>query len=388
LSRVRVLQVHTRYQREAGEDVVVRLEAALLRRRGHEVVEYHAANPSGAAAVAALALAPANPLAVRAARRAAEETRPDLVHVHNTWFALSPAVLGAFRQLGLPVVMTLHNYRVTCARGTLFRDGAPCEACLGSHPWHAVRYGCWRGPVLSVPAAATVALHRWLDTYARTVDVFMALNDAMRTHLVRAGLPADRLRVKPNFVPDPGARAIPPGSARTVVQVGRLTPEKGVGTLLAAWRLLGETPLELVIIGDGPLRGQLEREAPPGVRFTGWIGPDQVREALLNARALALPIVSYEGLPLTGLEALAAGLPVLASRIDALPGLLGPLGPGWLVEPGEPAAWADALRALEDTSRIDRAGARARTLYERDYSEAAVGATLLDAYEAALARRA
>lgn len=384
---MRVLQVHTDYRSAGGEHAVVRHEAALLRRLGHEVVEHRVENPTGVVATAAtLALAPANPLAARAASRAAAHARPDVVHVHNTWFALSPAVLSAFRRAGLPVVMTLHNYRVACAKGILYRDGAPCEACVGSHPWHAVRHGCWHGPLLSVPAAATIALHRGLDTYSRAVDVFLALNPIAREVFMRAGLPADRIRVKPNAVPDPGPRPAPPTAARTVLYVGRLSAEKGVDTLLAAWRLLGHTTLELAIVGDGPLRASLERQAPPGVRFTGWVSEDEVGRLMLSARALALPVVSPEGAPIVGITALGAGLPVVASRIGALPDMLGSLGDAWLAPPGDAHGWAAALRAVQDDAGVDAAGARARALYERAYSEPVLATALLDAYDAARAR--
>jgi hypothetical protein len=158
---LRVLQVHTHYREEGGEDSVVRAEAELLRSAGHDVVVHQARNPSGALATgASLAMSPWNPLAAREVRRLAERVRPDVAHVHNTWYALSPSVLAALSAAAVPVVMTLHNYRLLCANAQLFRDGRPCEDCVGSHPWHGVRHRCYRGSALaSAPAAATIAFN-------------------------------------------------------------------------------------------------------------------------------------------------------------------------------------------------------------------------------------
>ena len=152
---MRVLQLHTPYRQPGGEDAVVRAEAEVLRRSGHEVVQYQVQNPPGAAgAIGSLVLSPWNPLQARRVQHLAERIRPDVAHVHNTWYAQSPAVLWALRRSGVPTVMTLHNYRLVCANGQLFRDGAPCEDCVGASPWHGVQHGCYRDSiVLSVPAA-------------------------------------------------------------------------------------------------------------------------------------------------------------------------------------------------------------------------------------------
>jgi glycosyltransferase involved in cell wall biosynthesis len=284
--------------------------------------------------------------------------------------------------------MTLHNYRLMCANGQLFRDGDICEECVGSSPWPGVRHRCYRGSAaLSVPAAGTIALHRRLGTWQRQVDLFLVLNEFARTRFIRIGIPPERIRVKPNFVVDPGPRTIPAGRSATVLYVGRLSREKGVDKLLEAWRLLGETPLELAIVGDGPLRMELERRAVPGIRFEGRLGPEDVRRRMLAARVLVLPSVWYEGQPMAVLEALAAGLPVLASSVGGMPELLGQVGTEWLVPP-HAAAWAKALRGLEDTRLVEHGGMRARALYERSFSEAPAADMLEDAYDWVRAHRA
>jgi glycosyltransferase involved in cell wall biosynthesis len=386
---VRVLQLHTRYRQAGGEDAVVGAEADVLRRSGHEVVQYQVRNPPGAAgATRSLAMSPWNPFQARSVLHLAEQVRPDVAHVHNTWFAMSPAVLWALHRAGVPTVITLHNYRLVCANGQLFRDLAPCEDCVGTSPWHGVQHGCYRGSaLLSIPPAGTIALHDRMQTWTRAVDLFLALNEFARARFVRGGLPPDRIVVKPNFVPDPGRRSQPAASSATVLYVGRLAPEKGVEALIEAWRQLGDGRLELVIVGDGPLRHRLERRPTAGLRFEGELPADAVRRRMLGARALVLPSVWFEGQPMAVLEALAAGLPVLGSDIGAVPELLGPLGRDWLARPGDVGSWAAALRGLGDGERVAAASVEARRLYERSFSATTAVGALEDAYHLAQRRR-
>jgi glycosyltransferase involved in cell wall biosynthesis len=368
---MRILQVHTRYRYEGGEDAVARAEAALLTQAGHQVVPYVAENPVGAGPTAAAMLAsPWNPAAARRLRAAARRARPDVAHVHNTWFALTPSVVAALDGIGVPVVVTLHNYRLVCANASLFRDGRPCEDCVGSHPWHGVQHRCYRGSAVSSAAvAATISLNRAVGTWDRHVGLFLALNDFARDRFVAGGLPADRVWVKPNSVADPGPRPGPPSGSRTVLFAGRLTPEKGVGVLLEAWRRLAPAGLELVVAGDGPMRAELERRPPPGVRFLGQLDPPAVQGWMLRSRALVFPTWLYEGQPMSVLEAFAAGLPVLASRLGGNAELVGALGDGWLAPARDPAALAERLADLADDASVDQAGAVARRLYEERFAE-------------------
>jgi glycosyltransferase involved in cell wall biosynthesis len=380
---VKVLQVHTQYREQGGEDSVVRAEGELLAAAGHDVVLHVARNPPGAVgAGASLAMSAWNPLAARELRRVAERVRPDIAHVHNTWYALSPSVLTALTAAAVPVVMTLHNYRLVCANANLFRDGHICEDCVGSHPWHGVRHRCYRGSlVASVPAAGTIALHRTLGTWNRHVRLFLALSEFARTRFIRGGLPAHKIHVKPNFVSDPGPRADSPSRSRTILYVGRLETEKGVDTLLDAWKAWGSSRFELVLIGDGKLEPALRQRVPPGVRLTGSLSREAVLAWMLRSRALVFPSVLYEGQSIAVLEALGCGLPVLASRLGGNAELL---REDWLVTTGDRAAWTEALRRLEDGDRVDRAGADARRLYQRRFGEQTARRMLEEAYRMAL----
>jgi glycosyltransferase involved in cell wall biosynthesis len=383
---MRILQVHTRYREAGGEDVVARAEADLLSRAGHQVVRYVTDNPTGRlSAATSLAMSAWNPAAARALHRVVDRARPEVAHVHNTWFALSPSVIVALGRAGVPVVMTLHNYRLLCINGMLFRDGRPCHDCVGTHPWRGVRHRCYRDSVVaSTAAAGTIAVNRELGSWDRHVRLFLALNDFARQRFIEGGLPPERIWVKPNFVADPGDRQAPPSRSRTVLYVGRLVDVKGVRVLLEAWRALGPTALELVVVGDGPVRAELQRAAPPGVRFEGRISASAVKRWMLRSRALVLPSIWYEGQPMAMLEAFACGLPVLASRLGGNVELLEPHGDGWLVPPDDPPAWAEALRGLEQDRGVDEAGRRVRQLYERRFSEEVGGSLLEAAYAAAL----
>jgi glycosyltransferase involved in cell wall biosynthesis len=387
---MRILQVHNRYREPGGEDTVVAAEAELLRAAGHEVVQYQVENPSGwLESAGELALAAWNPVAGRRVRMLADRVRPDVAHVHNTWFALSPSVLRALQQAGVPVVMTLHNYRLFCANAILFRNGEPCELCVGSHPWDGARYRCYRGSaVASLTAAAVMAVNRPSGTWQRHVDLFLSLTEFARKLFIRGGLPEDRVIVKPNSVADPGPRANPPSASRSVLFVGRLSEDKGVLQLLDAWQRASVGGLELVVVGDGPLRQQIEERATAGVRVVGRLASRQVAELMLASRALAFPSRWYEGQPMVVLEALAAGLPVLASNHGGTEATLRGMGPEWLVEAGDRAAWQLGLTRLSDGSALDEASRRARTMYEEGFTPERSLAGLESAYRHALARSA
>ncbi len=367
---MRILQIHNSYREAGGEDAVVAAEAEVLRRAGHEVVQHQVENPPGRlAASGALALAAWNPASARRVGLLADRVRADVAHVHNTWFSLSPAILRALRQGGTPVVLTLHNYRMLCCNALLYRNGEPCELCVGSHPWHGVRHRCYRGSAAaSAAASATIAANRAAGTWERHVDLFLALTEFARALFIRGGLPEDRVVVKPNSVPDPGPRGNAPSASRTVLYVGRLSEDKGVLELLDAWEGAAVPSLELVVVGDGPLRHQVEERASARVRVAGKLATGEVRELMLSSRALVFPSLLYEGQPMAVLEALAAGLPVLASDCGGTAATLRGVGPEWLLQPGDRAAWQAGLARLGSDVAADEAGRQARVMYEQAFT--------------------
>lgn len=376
---VKILQVHTKYRQAGGEDTVVEAEADLLRSAGHDVVQFQANNPSDdLSAAGALSLSTWNPWAARRIQAVAEEARPDVAHIHNTWYALSPSILRPLRELGIPVVMTLHNYRLICSNALLFRDGHPCEDCVGTHPWHGVVHRCYRGSLFaSTAAAVSISVHQGRQTWERHVDLFLALTEFAKGRFIAGGLTGEKIRVKPNFVPDPGPRPRRPSVSSILLFVGRLSREKGVDRLLDAWERLPSPAFELVVVGDGPMRSSLEARAVPGVRFTGSLDQGQVRKWMREARTLVFPSIWYEAQPIVVLEALASGLPVLGSALGAIPELLEGLGPGWTIPSEDAGAWIEALLGLEDDQKVDEAGRRARATYEDQFTPR-IGLALLE----------
>lgn len=370
---LKILQVHTGYREPGGEDAVVRAEGELLTAAGHDVITHFVRNPSSpVAAGASLALSSWNPLAARELQGVINRVRPDVAHVHNTWYALSPSVLAILSNAAVPVVMTLHNYRLLCVNAQLFRDGGPCEDCVGSHPWHGVWHRCYRGSAAaSAAAAAVVAVNHRRRTWERHVAVFLTMTEFAKERFVVGGLPSEQIQVKPHSIIDPGPRIAPPSASRSILFVGRLSREKGPLVLVEAMARLGKADLELLVIGDGPERTTLERQASPRVRFAGHLEPCQVRDEMRQARALAFPSLCYETFGMAVAEAMAAGLPVIASDLGGTPEIVGDQA-GRLVPPGDITAWTAALRGLADDAFVDRAGVAARQRWRERFSPPAV----------------
>jgi glycosyltransferase involved in cell wall biosynthesis len=391
---MRVLQLHTRYRAAGGEDRVIEAEAELLRSAGHQVEQLVADNPEAPVPTAAALLrSPWNRAWRREVERVADRFKPDVAHLHNTWFALSPSVIEGLGSRGVPVVMTVHNYRLMCLNGMLLRDGKPCEDCVGGSVWPGLRHRCYRGSaVASAAAAATTTFNRRRDTWGRGVALFLTPTRFVRDRMLDAGLPADRIRVKPHFVADPGPRPRCPSESRTVLHVGRLSADKGTPALLDAWASLRDTGLELVCIGDGPLRDELARRRIPAVRFLGPVRSTEVRAWMLRARVLVTSSVWYETFGLVVAEAMAAGLPVIVPSGGALAEVA---TGGAAVEPeiGEVAGSAvDALarslqRAVEDEV-VDRAGRHGRARFSAEFSETVGLARLTGAYRSVIGRAA
>lgn len=399
---MRVVLAHNFYGSEApsGENLVYEAERELLRAGGHEVIEFTRHSDDlrrrGAAGLLHGALAtPFNPLALLRLRRLLRRARADVLHVHNTFPLHSPAIFHAARGLPVATVLTLHNFRTFCAAALLLRDGHPCTECLDARSaWPGLRHGCYRGSrAATLPLAAMIGLHRVLGTFTREVDAFVALTGFQRDLVVRAGLPAGRVHVKPNFHPSPPTPRPFDGRARRALFVGRLAAEKGVGVLLEGWARWGPAAPELVIVGGGPERTALEaRAATLGlsghVRFAGQRPPAEVEALLLDSRLLLVPSIWFEGFPLVVREALAAGVPVAASRIGSLAGLVEPGRTGVLFEPGDPADLAGQVSAAwTDQAALGAMATAARATFEARYTAAGCARDLAAVYGAARERR-
>ena len=387
-----MLVVHNRYREAGGEDAVFRAEKALLGRMGAEVVELVEDN-ARLEGIHPLRAAVEAVWSRRAYRRVAElvrAARPDVAHFHNTFVRISPAAYWACWEAGVPVVQTLHNYRLVCPGALLLRRGRVCEACLGrAVPWTGVVHGCWRGSRAGTGVvAAMLAAHRALGTWREKVDLYIALTEFARRKLIEGGLPAERLVVKPNFVhPDPG-----PGEHRVdfALFAGRLAPEKGVRTLLAAWRHLPGIPLK--VVGDGPLAGEMRAvaalEGLRGIELLGRLPREAIFGLMRRARVLVFPSEWYEGFPLTLAEAFACGLPVVASRLGAVDEIVEEGRTGLLFEPGDPEDLAARIEwAWSHPEAMAAMGREARRVYELEYTAGRNHERLMRIYALARERR-
>jgi glycosyltransferase involved in cell wall biosynthesis len=363
---MRVAVFHNRYVFRGGEEAVVDLEVDLLRKAGHEVHLFTTDSRDVRSLRTRLRAGFSARWNAEIARRVAAflARHPvELGHVHNFFPLLSPAVHATLRRLGLPVVQTLHNYRLVCANGLLLRDGRPCEDCVSRGPWNAVRHGCYRGSRLQTAVWAEATLYqRRRGLWHELVDRFVVPSEFACSKLVAAGLPGERCVVKPNPVADPGE---PRFGGRGALYVGRLSPEKGLRLLLDAWRELDGYPL--TIVGTGPDEAALQRLAGeiPGVRLTGELSGDAVRAELARAAFVVAPSIWYENFPLAVAEALAAGRPVVASHPTALSDMIDATRTALLFPLGDPRALAAACRRLAaDPARTEAMGREARLHYE------------------------
>jgi glycosyltransferase involved in cell wall biosynthesis len=383
---MRVLLIHNSYQYLGGEDRAVAADEALLAARGHETRLYkrtyeELAHRGGLMQLSLAADALWSRSSYRALRRTIRDWRPQVAHFHNIFPLVSPSAYDACRAEGVPVVQTLHNYRLLCAAGTLLRDGKVCELCVGHPPWPAVRYRCYRGSrAQSVVMASTIGGHAAIGTWSKKVDAYIALTEFGRRIFARGGLPEERLFVRPNAVAtqEPGEYSGP----RSAIYVGRLSPEKGIITLLDAWKYLPDVPIK--IVGDGPLMAQVRERVErglPNVEIIGEVPHHVVLEMIRAAGMLIFPSLCYESLGYAALEALSAGVPVVAGDIGAQAEVVSDGVSGLLFKPGDAKSLTAAvLRIAASDDLATRLSRGARNAFLENYSIERSYERLLEVY--------
>jgi glycosyltransferase involved in cell wall biosynthesis len=382
---MKVLFVHNYYQQPGGEDQVFTTEAALLEAHGHRVVRYTVHNDK-VAEMNPLSLVQAtvwNKAVYRDLRALICRERPQVAHFHNTFPLISPAAYYAAKAEGVPVVQTLHNYRLLCPNGVFFRDGLLCEDCLGKAvPWPGVVHACYRSSRAGTGVVATMlTLQRVLRIPTEVVNLYIALTEFAREKFIQAGLPAEKIVVKPNFVdPDPG---LGEGLGGYALFVGRLSPEKGIDTMLAAWERLGRK-VSLKIVGDGPLAVQVDKAARqlPGVEWLGRLSKTQVIALMKDAHVLLFPSLWYEGFPMVLAEAGAVGLPVVASELGSMLSLITPGHTGLHFHPGNPEDLAKQVEwAFTHPAELTQIRRKARAEFESKYSAEQNYRILMEIYQ-------
>jgi glycosyltransferase involved in cell wall biosynthesis len=389
---VQVLRVHNRYQERGGEDVSFESEIKLLSDRGHAVKTLEFTNddiPPKRSLRATAELGINTIWSQRARQRIGQAIRgfqPDLVHFDNTFPLVSPATYSVCQRQGVPVVQTLHNYRLMCPSATFFRDGRPCEDCLGkTPPLPGVIHGCYRGSRAQTAVAATMlTAHRVRGTWREDIDRYIALTQFSKQKFIEGGLPAKKIAIKPHFLDsDPG-----PGASRNgaFVFAGRLADYKGVALLPEAWHLIeGDVPLH--VIGDGPDSAFLAQRAARDPRLFpfGRKPKQEVLNEMRMASAVLVPSILYETFGLTIVEAFACGTPVIASRLGAMAELVEDGRTGLLFEPGNADDLAAKVRWADDhPEEMRRMGANARQEYERKYTPDRNYELLMEIYHQAI----
>ncbi|MBF9045522.1 glycosyltransferase [Rhodobacterales bacterium LSUCC0031] len=365
----------------------------MLLRQGHQVetFEYHSdtlINKGFWGFLEGAALTPWNPFSAEKLKKTLDFFKPDIVHAHNTFPLISPSIFSAARDSAR--VLTLHNYRLLCPAAIPLRKGVTCTECIDKRSvMPSVRHGCYRSSrAATLPLAINVAFHRWRGTWSQDVEIFIALTDFQKEKFASAGLPRDKIAVKPNFFP--GTPSIVKYSERPnrVVVVGRISTEKGIEDVVDAWRGWHFAP-ELRIIGDGPLRYELEKKAISNnkISFLGSISNGEAVHEISQARLLLIPSRWFEGFPMVLREAFAFGTPVGVSNIGPLPDLVSGAD-GIIFDAANPT---DLRRKVQDRwadiNRMIKMSAASFSLFENFYTERINYQMLLEIYKKAIDHR-
>lgn len=391
-SQLRILLAHNYYQNRGGEDTVFEAELQLLANAGHKVVTFIRNNREitgysrwrrgflGAKTVWAWD-------SVQTFRETLLRERPDVVHFHNVFPLLSPALYYVCRELRIPAVQTLHNYRLLCPSAVLFREGKICEECIGRLvPVPGIIHKCYRdNRWASVSVAAMLSIHNLARTWTNQVDCYIALSEFAKQKFLDHGIPEQKIVVKPNFLSINPRPLSAPGEY--AVFVGRLSPEKGIQTLLHAWQQL-KVPIPLKIVGDGSLRTVVQ-SACADMQHVTWMGEiehSEVIETIRRARFLVLPSCSYETFALAFAEAFACGIPVISSSLGALQEYVCNGSTGLQFEAGNAAQLANAVEfAWSNPEKMLLMGKNARRDYELKYTAEEAYRQLISIYERVLA---
>lgn len=386
----KILLAHNRYLIAGGERQVFEAELGLLRANGNEVEEYIEDNlrvdSLGKARTAARTVWSTE--TYRRIRNKLRKGQFDIVHIHNFFPLISPSIYYAAQAEHIPIVQTLHNFRLLCVNGNLFREGLVCEDCVGKPlPWPGIRHACYKDShVGSATVAAMLSFHRAIKTWSKMINTYIALTEFSRQKLIGGGLPENKIVTKPNFIPeDPGLGS---GRGNFALYVGRLSPEKGIATMLDAWSLLGER-IPLRIVGDGPLSKEvISRVAQlPAAEYLGRLENAEVLDLMREATFLVFPTLCYENFPITIIEAYSVGLPVLASNIGNAANLVQARRTGLHFRPGDANDLAAQVeRIMQNPKTRKQMRFAARMNYELQFTPSQNYRLLKTIYENTIAK--
>lgn len=388
---MRILVVHNRYLYGGGEDVVYEQERRLLSDRGNSIsfLEMDNRNIEGINKIRLALNTVWSGSNYNKLIRTIKDFQPEIMHCHNTFPLFSPSIYHAAKDAGVPVVQTLHNYRLVCPAATLYRSGSVCELCVGNFiPWQGILYRCYKESRLqSTVVASMLSIHKFLRTWTDKIDAYVALTEHAKRIFTVGGLPENKLFVKPNFLypePEPPKRV---GPGQYFVFVGRLSPVKGIRFLVNAWLSMPDIPLK--ILGQGPFSDDIHQTIMDNgahhIELLGQVNRNEVFSLLSGAIALVLPSEWYEGFPMTILESIASEVPVIASNLGSMSEIIHDHETGLLFSPkDEMDLRAKVQWAWENPKPMLVMGRKARKSYEESYSANSNYAQLMDIYQRAM----
>ncbi|MBI3601379.1 MAG: glycosyltransferase [Candidatus Omnitrophica bacterium] len=388
---MKILVGHNYYQQAGGEDMLFHSQTRMLKDFGHEVCLYERHNDEIRPNIFSRTR---HAMSLRWSQRSYDEIRwlirtfkPRIAHFHNTFFVMTPSVFYACKDEGVPVVVSLHNYRLMCINGLFFRDNKPCEDCLHGSRNAGIRYRCYHGSFLFSAAMTDMISHHWArQTWTKGIDRLIVATEFSRQKHIQAGIPEGKVAVLPHFVEQPAENFGEQSRGKYALYAGRLSEEKGVDVLLRAWKSIKEMPL--YIVGTGPQRAAMEEyiksEGLSNVKMFGFLDRQEYLKILAGARFLIVPCLSYDNFPMVVVEAYSYGVPVLASRLGTLEASVEDGVSGLLFSAGDIQDLAHKARIIiSDEQRHRQLCLNARRAYESKYTAQCHHQGLINIYEEA-----
>tara|TARA_R100001143_G_scaffold63603_3_gene73739 strand:- start:9981 stop:11189 length:1209 start_codon:yes stop_codon:yes gene_type:complete len=391
---MRILQVHNRYKTPGGEWTVLNQEHELLKGE-HEVDQFIIKNSDHLDTlfdrVKLIFKTHYNHQSKLLIKEQLQKKKYDVMHVHNFFPLLTPSIFEAARELGVPSVMTLHNYRLIHPNGLMYYKGKIDQRSIKGSAYNCIWDGVYRNSKLQTAVVAhMIEYHRKKGTWNHSPSAFIALSKFSKNKFAEGGIPADRIFIKPNFLKDPCIEdddlEISPEKLNRFLFLGRISHEKGIEDLIRCW-MERSIPAELWIAGDGPLKKKLQKKTK-GEKSIKWLGQCEKKDILKllsNSKALLFPTKWYEGMPLIILEAMSMGCPVISSDIGNPKNMIDHKINGLLFEPGKMAElYKNISWIIRNPKNSKRLGDNARKKYEELYTPEKNYNTLISIYEKAI----
>lgn len=386
---MKILLTHNRYGQLSGEESIVDTIRDLLASHGHEVISFFRSSEEipdmRFGKIRAFLSGIYNPFSRRAFRKVLEEKKPDLVHIQNLFPFISAAILPECRKAGIPVVMTVQNYRLVCPNGLNMVRGSVCEKCAGGREYWCVLRNCERNILKSLGYALRNYVARKRRYFIDNVTLFSAVTQFQRQRLVDEGFPDVRIVVNPNMasINDALSENKSAKSGDFVAHVGRISPEKGIPTLIEAARQCPTIPFKTT--GTLDRMPELANQAPPNFAFVGFLDTSRIRDFFVTARMIVICTICFEGFPMVVVEAMLHGKAVICSRIGGLPEIVEHGKTGLLFEPGNDDDLAEKVRYLWERPELCRQmGEAGRKKALREYSTERYYERLIICYEKAI----